>query len=85
MKRAAWITMVAEHAAEGEPRLLYERLRDPQTGAVDNILCIHSLHPATLESHYLLYRAVMTGPPSLPRAEREVIAVVVSALNGRNS
>lgn len=85
MERAAWITMVAEHAAEGELRLLYERLRDPQTGAVDNILRIHSLHPATLEAHHQLYRAVMTGPPSLPRAEREVIAVVVSALNGRNS
>lgn len=82
MPDAAWITMISEQDAEGDLRLLYERMRDPQTGEVDNILRIHSLHPATLEAHYLLYRAVMTGSASLPRAEREMIAVVVSALNG---
>ncbi len=81
MMRDAWIHMVNEDAAEGELRAYYDQMRDPATGQVDNILRIHSQHPATLKAHYLLYRTVMYGKSNVRRPEREMIAVVVSALN----
>jgi alkylhydroperoxidase family enzyme len=77
----AWIPTI--DAAEADPtlRALYERSRDPATGALDNILAVHSLHPRGLESHLGLYRAVMTPTRSLRKAEREMIALVVSCIN----
>jgi uncharacterized peroxidase-related enzyme len=78
----AWIHMVAEAEATGELGTLYDQVRDPATGMVDNIMRIHGQHPATLEAHEHLYRALMHGTSRLSRAEREMIAVVVSALNG---
>jgi alkylhydroperoxidase family enzyme len=46
-----------------------------------NILASHSLNRAALDAHLELYRAVMFGPSGLSRAEREAIAVAVSAVN----
>ncbi len=80
-RRDAWIHMVDEVEAQGELKELYDRMRDPATGEVDNILRIHGQHPATLQAHYLLYRTLMYGKSNLRRPEREMIAVVVSALN----
>ncbi len=48
----------------------------------DNILRIHSLNPPTGEGHYALYKSVMRGPSDLSRLQREMIAVVVSGING---
>ena len=48
---------------------------------VSNILGVHSLHPAALSGHVDLYRTLMFGASPLSRAERESIAVVVSAAN----
>lgn len=77
----SWIETIAPEAAEGELEELYDRVRDPSTGTLDNILRVHSLHPAGLASHYELYRAVMTPTRGLRRAEREMIALVVSQIN----
>jgi alkylhydroperoxidase family enzyme len=55
---------------------------DPEYGRVDNILRIHSLHPGGLRTHYELYREAMTGTRTLRKAEREMIALVVSVING---
>lgn len=46
-----------------------------------HILAIQGLHPAGLRAHAGLYRTLMFGPSPLSRAEREAIAVVVSAAN----
>ena len=46
-----------------------------------NVIASHSLNPQALETHLALYRAVMFGPSGLTRAEREAIAVCVSAAN----
>ena len=78
----AWIPIVPDADADGELRELYEQARDPQHGVVDNILSVHSLHPAGMRGHLELYRAVMAGTPTLRRVDRELIAVVVSKLNG---
>ncbi len=76
----AWIEVIDEKAAEGKLSEQYEKLASPE-GEVDNILKIHSLSPQSLDDHYRLYRTLMYGRSPLSRAQREMIAVVVSAAN----
>ena len=78
----AWIDTVDETAATGELSELYAAMVDPEFDRVDNILKIHSLHPAGLRAHFDLYRAVMRTTPGLHKVDREMIALVVSKLNG---
>jgi uncharacterized peroxidase-related enzyme len=73
--------MIQESEATGEVRDLYERYRAPW-GGVDNILKIHSLLPSSLAPHVNLYRSVMFGRGPLTRRQREMIATVVSRVNG---
>ena len=77
----AFIRTVDEAEATAELDDLYRRARDPLNGRVDNILKIHSLHPAGLDAHLRLYTTVMRGTTSLPKVERELIALVVSRIN----
>lgn len=81
MKRSAWIQVIGENEADGYLAELYDEYRDPKHGVVDNILKIHSLKPQTLRDHGQLYVHTMRGRSELSRAEREMIAVVVSAIN----
>ena len=46
-----------------------------------NILASHSLNEDALDAHLRLYRTIMYGDSPLSRAEREAIAVCVSAAN----
>lgn len=78
----AWIEVTDESEAKGELLELYQAMLDLESAQVDNILKIHSLHPKGLRAHFDLYRAVMTSTSTLPKVEREFIAVVVSRLNG---
>jgi uncharacterized peroxidase-related enzyme len=66
-----------------DPKLaaLYERVRDPKHGVVDNILRIHSHNPASADAHFALYKTLMFGRSGLSRIQREMIAVVVSQIN----
>jgi len=50
-------------------------------GRVANILKVHSVNPAVMTAHLELYRTLMFGPSELSRAERETVAVAVSAAN----
>jgi alkylhydroperoxidase family enzyme len=77
-----WIETIDEEDASGELRKLYEGCKDPVSGRVENVATIHSLHPAGLRAHFALYGAVMRGTQGLPKVDRELIAVVVSTLNG---
>ena len=81
-KPEAWIEMLHEDRSDLDPILrdMYDKMREPD-GHVDNILKIHSLHPASLQVHYDFYKLVMHGPSPLSRAQREMIAVVVSTVN----
>lgn len=45
------------------------------------MLASHSLNEAALEAHLGLYRTIMFGESPLTRAEREAVAVIVSAAN----
>ncbi len=77
-----WIETVSEDEAEGELAALYAQVLDPEAGKVDNVLKVHSLHPAGLAAHIAVYRAAMTGTKTLRKVERELIALRVSQLNG---
>lgn len=77
----AWIDTVSPSEAEGPLAETYEWIGG-RSGWVANILRCQSLHPEGLKDHYGLYRTLMFGKGSLSRAERESIAVVVSAANG---
>jgi len=76
----SWIEVIPEDRARGELRALYSKLTEPW-GGVDNIMKIHSLNPASLQTHALLYVTLMRGESDLTRIQREMIAVVVSAIN----
>ena len=47
----------------------------------DHIIQVHAVHPAVMRQHYDLYAQLMHRPGPLPRREREVLGVRVSALN----
>ena len=74
--------MIPDEAAGEELQKLYAAGRDPGSTQLDEILRVHSLHPAGLGAHLALYRAAMRGTPGLPSVERELIALHVSRVNG---
>ena len=76
----AWIKIIDEQNAEGSLKEQYDQLIEPW-GGVDNILKIHSLNPESLAAHVKLYKTLMYGKSPLRRTDREMIAVVVSAIN----
>lgn len=76
----AWIATVAPEDADGPLADVYQRIGG-RSGSVAHILRCQSLHPEALSEHYALYRTVMFDRGALSRAERESIAVVVSAIN----
>ena len=76
----AWIPMIPEEEAGGRLKALYEKTTEPW-GGVDHILKIHSLNVKSLKTHYDLYAHLMRGRSDLSRVQREMIAVVASAIN----
>jgi len=76
----SWIEQVEPGDADGKLAEMYEALVK-QRGKVSNILKVHSLNPDALGDHLDLYMTLMFGDSGLSRAEREAIAVVVSANN----
>lgn len=76
-----WIKQIDESEATGKLASLYEQFGRGDNRQVANILKVHSLHPDVLAAHMQLYRTVMFGESGLSRAQREMIAVVVSATN----
>jgi alkylhydroperoxidase family enzyme len=80
-RKIAWIETVTEDEAEGDLAEAYATSAEPDTGDVDHIMKIHSLNPQSLFDHYHLYKTLMYGKSPLKRTQREMIAVVVSAIN----
>jgi len=52
-----------------------------RAGRVYNIVRSMSLRPGVLSRSMEMYKAIMFGPSGLTRAERELLATVVSAAN----
>jgi len=76
----SWIKEIEVPEAEGKLAQVYAELLEKR-GAISNILRVHSLNPDAMASHLDLYMKIMFGKSGLSRAEREAIAVVVSATN----
>jgi uncharacterized peroxidase-related enzyme len=76
----AWIKMVEPKDATGELKNEYIRAI-ARADKVFNILKVQSLNPETLHASMGLYLATMHAPSGLSRAERELLAVVVSRAN----
>jgi len=76
----AWIDTIDLEDADDELRALYDEIIDTR-GKLSNILKVHSLNPAALADHLQLYDTLLFGKSDLRRAEREALAVVVSAAN----
>jgi len=76
----SWIKVIQESEAVGKLKETYERLIEPW-GGVDNIMKIHSLNLPSLHAHVEMYKTLMRGDSGLSFAQREMIAVVASAVN----
>jgi len=76
----ACIEQIEAGDADGELARAYESLIE-ERGKVANIFKVESLNPNALSAHLDLYMTLMFGRSGLSRAEREAIAVVVSASN----
>jgi uncharacterized peroxidase-related enzyme len=76
----AWIDTINESEASGDLKDAYEAL-DAQQKKIANILRVHSLNAGAMERQMSLYTHLMFGKSGLSRADRESIAVVVSAAN----
>ena len=76
----AWIKTVDVQEAQGPLKRHYDAAIQ-RAGKVWNIVSSMSLKPDLLRSSIQLYQTLMHGPSGLTRAQREMIAVVVSRVN----
>lgn len=75
-----WIRITGIEAATGHLKKIYDSTIQ-QAGRVWNIVSLMSPNPTVLEASMGLYGATMHHPSPLSRAEREMVAVVVSQVN----
>lgn len=76
----AWIKTVSAEDADGLLARLYAGARQ-RAGRIFNIVRLFSLSPKTMRASFAYYEELMHGDSSLTRAERELLAVVVSNAN----
>src|SRR5207244_8805269 len=78
--RLSWLQVPA---AEDVPEQVAERWQKPleKLGFVPNVLRVFSLRPAHLLAWWVYYDELMRGESGLSKAQREMIAVVVSTAN----
>lgn len=75
-----WIKVIGEDEAEGAVRDAYDDVIRAR-GKLSNIMTVQSLNAEAMTRHLELYLTLMFGESALTRAERELIAVVVSSAN----
>ncbi len=75
------INVIQYEQASGELKNMYDEIIGKR-GRLSEVLKIQSLHPASIQSHMQLYLDIMFSQSPVSRAEREMIAVVVSTANG---
>jgi uncharacterized peroxidase-related enzyme len=76
----SWIKTIEPEDATGELKREYDKAIK-RAGKVFNILKVQSLNPESLRASMQLYLATMYAPSGLSRAEREILATVVSWAN----
>ena len=76
----AFIRTITPEQASGSLKRIYDdTIR--RAGRVWNVIRLMSVKPSTLRASMGLYTAIMHGPSKLSRAQREMIATVVSRTN----
>lgn len=73
-----WIHQIPVDEATGELKAEFDKAQK-RAGRVWNIVHLMSLNPRVLRTSIEFYEAVMYGPSPLSRAQRELLATVVSA------
>lgn len=79
--RTAWIDVVPPDAAPPGLAPVYETIRS-ERGRINHFWQAQSLAPAALAANHALYAALWNDLAPLTSAQAEMIAVVVTALNG---
>ncbi len=76
----AYIRMIEQEEATGLLARQYDAAM-ARAGKLFNVVKIQSQRPKALRASIALYTTVMLGESELSRAERELLAVVVSEIN----
>ena len=76
----AFIDYIPYEKASEQLKELYQRFGG-KSKAPANIIRISSVNPHVMKGHVDLYRSIMHQKSELTRHQREMIAVVVSAIN----
>lgn len=76
----SYIKVIQEQDAQGELKTVYNDIINKR-GILSEVLKCASLNPEFIVRHLDLYMTIMFGKSPLRRAQREMIAVVVSAAN----
>ncbi len=79
----ASIKMISEDEATGKVKEIYaDIMADLGTDFVPNLYKVMALKPGYLEANWNKVKAVMVQPGKLDQLTKEIIAVVVSAVQG---
>ncbi len=78
--RVAWIRTIRPDEADGLLKRIYKDAIK-RAGKVYNVIRIQSVYPRALHRSTQLYTELMGGEGPLRRAQREMIATVVSRAN----
>jgi uncharacterized peroxidase-related enzyme len=81
MRGMARIRIIEPDEAQGELRDIYEEIGKSR-GKIAEVHKIQSLNPVSIRDHMALYMTTMFAKSPLSRPEREMMAVVVSVING---
>lgn len=76
----AWIKTIGVDEATGSLKAIYDAAIK-RAGRVFGIVGVMSPNPAVLRASMGFYRAIMFGESPLSRAQRELLATVVSRAN----
>ncbi len=77
----ARIKVINYEESDGELKSIYDEMI-AKRGKLSEVVKIQSLHPSSIKGHIDFYMDIMFSKTSLSRAEKEMIAVVVSVANG---
>lgn len=75
------IKVIQPEEADSPLKEIYSELV-ARRGRLSEVMKIQSLHPESIRSHVAFYMDIMFDKTALMRAEKELIAVVVSVVNG---
>lgn len=76
----AWITTVSDEQATGPLKTMFDAAIK-RAGRVFNIVRVMSPNPPVMRASLAFYREAMHGDSPLSRAQRELLATVVSGIN----